>query len=139
MPIVPIVLVLLHAGAALFWLFASFLLARNKGRGSAQWFRWQMVAALLVFGTGGYLWHLLHEGLFGPPEIILASGMVCAVIAAGVQGMLVGASIRKLKRGAMTDAAAYARIHLGQRISSGILALALITMVAASHAVGWHG
>ncbi len=139
MPIVPIVLVLLHAGASLFWLFASFLLARARGRGSPQWFRWQMLAALIVFATGGYLWHLLHEGLFGPSEMILASGMACAVIAAGIQGMLVGASIRKLKRGAVTEAAAYARIHLGQRISAGILALALITMVAASHAVGWHG
>jgi len=138
-PLIPVILVALHVAAALFWLFASFLLARRKGQGSEPWFRWQMVAAVAAFATGGYLWHLLHEGLFGAPEMILASGIVCAVIAAGVQGAMVGASIRKLKRGAITQAAAYARIHLGQRISAGVLALALITMVAATHAVGYHG
>lgn len=135
MPPVLIVLLGLHTLAALFWLLSSFILARARGAGSAKMFRWQMAAATLAIFTGGGLWSMFHRGLFGPSEMILAAGALCAIVAAGVQGAMVGGSVRRMKSGAMTETAALARITLGQRLSAGLLAVTLITMVAAPHAV----
>jgi len=84
--------------------------------------------------SGGWLWSTFLKGLFGPSEMILAGGAVCAVAAAGVQGALVGGSIRRLRSGALTEAAAAGKIILGQRIGAGLLAVTLITMFAAPHA-----
>ena len=131
MPVVLTVTVLLHAGASLFWLLSSFVLARAKGAGAAKMFRWQMLAALLAFSSGGRLWSLLHRGLLGPPEMLLIGGAVCAVVAAGVQGMMVGAPVRKLAAGRLSAEVAYRKITLGYRLSAGLLAVALLAMVAA--------
>ena len=125
----------LHALAALFWLLSSFILARARGAGSARMFRWQMAAATLAIFTGGGLWSMFHRGLFGPAEMILAGGALCAIAAAGVQGAMVGGPVRRLKSGALNEAAALARITLGQRIAAGLLAVTLITMVAAPYSV----
>ncbi|MDB5461225.1 MAG: hypothetical protein JWO72_2966 [Caulobacteraceae bacterium] len=134
MPLVLIVLGL-HILAALFWLLSSFILARASGAGSQKMFRWQMAAATLAIFTGGGLWSMFHRGLFGPAEMILAGGALCAIAAAGVQGAMVGGPIRRLKSGALGQEEALRRITLGQRISAGLLAVALITMVAAPHAL----
>jgi hypothetical protein len=135
MPPVLIVLLSLHTVAALFWLLSSFILARARGAGSAKMFRWQMAAATVAIFTGGGLWSMFHRGLFGPPEMILAGGALCAIAAAGVQGAMVGGPVRRMKSGALSEETALARITLGQRISAGLLAVTLITMVAAPHAV----
>ncbi len=131
MPLVLIVTILLHAGSSLFWLLSSFVLARSKGQGAPKMFRWQTVAAVLAVFSGGRLWSLLHQGLLGTPEMLLIGGAACAVIAAGVQGMMVGASVRKLAAGKVSSDEAYRKITLGYRLSAGLLAVALLTMVAA--------
>jgi hypothetical protein len=134
MPLVLIVLGL-HILAALFWLLSSFILARARGAGSPKMFRWQMAAATVAIFTGGGLWSMFHKGLFGPAEMILGGGALCAIVAAGVQGAMVGGPIRRLKSGALGQEEAFRRIALGQRISAGLLAVALLTMVAAPHAL----
>ena len=94
----------------------------------------------LFVGNDSGLMHLAAAagaptvGLFGPSEMILAGGAICALAAAGVQGALVGGSIRRLKSGALDEAAALRSMTLGQRIGAGLLAVTLITMVAAPHA-----
>jgi hypothetical protein len=135
MPPVLIVLLGLHTLAALFWLLSSFVLARARVAGSARMFRWQMAAATLAIFTGGGLWSMFHRSVFGPSEMILAAGALCAIAAAGVQGAMVGGPVRRMKNGELSEAAALARITLGQRIAAGLLAVTLITMVAAPHAV----
>jgi hypothetical protein len=134
MPPVLIALLSVHILATLFWLLTSFVLARSKGEGSQKMFRWQMLAATLAVFSGGVLWSMFHRGLFGPPEMVLAGGAACAIVAAGVQGALVGGPIRRLKSGALSQAQAFAKITKGQRLSAGLLAVALIAMVAAPHA-----
>ena len=129
-------LISLHVVATLFWLLSSFILARAKGAGSARMFRWQMAAATLAVFSGGGLWSMFHRGLFGPPEMILAGGALVAIVAAGVQGAMIGGPIRRMMSGQMTEAEGLRRIALGQRISAGLLAVTLITMVAAPHAAG---
>ena len=74
MPATLIALLAVHVLATLFWLFASFILARSGGAGSQKMFRWQMLAATVAVFSGGGLWSLLHRGAFGPPEMVLAAG-----------------------------------------------------------------
>jgi hypothetical protein len=134
MPPVLNALLSLHIVSTLFWLLASFILARASGAGSEKMFRWQMLAATVAVFTGGGLWSMFHRGLFGPPEMVLAGGALLAIVAAGVQGAMVGGPIRRLKSGALTQAEAFAKITKGQRLSAGLLAVALLAMVGAPHA-----
>jgi len=134
MPPVLIALLSLHILSTLFWLLTSFILARASGAGSEKMFRWQMLAATVAVFTGGGLWSMFHRGLFGPPEMVLAGGALLAIAAAGVQGAMVGGPIRRLKSGALTQAEAFAKITKGQRLSAGLLAVALLAMVGAPHA-----
>jgi hypothetical protein len=134
MPPVLIALLSLHILSTLFWLLSSFILARASGAGSEKMFRWQMLAATLAVFSGGGLWSMFHRGLFGPPEMVLAGGALLAIVAAGVQGAMVGGPIRRLKSGALTQAEAFAKITKGQRLSAGLLAVTLLAMVGAPHA-----
>lgn len=105
----------LHVLTAVFWAGSTFTFAR-LGTGSGALFGPQMGAATVAFLTGLALWGALHRGAFGTPEQILALGVVCAVIAAGVQGMM--------RR----------RPHGGQRIAAGLLAITIVCMTVARFA-----
>jgi uncharacterized membrane protein len=123
----------LHALAAVYWAGSTFVLARDPQLSALTLFRPQMGAAVVVVLTGAYLWHLLHEGGFGPVEQVLAVGALCAVVAAGVQGALVGGARRRLAAGEIADAEAIRRIAMGERIAAAVLAVALSCMVSARY------
>ncbi len=125
-----IVAIGLHALAALFWAGSSANLARTGGMGAEILFPRQMGAALIATLTGGHLWSALHTGGFGPYEMVLAFGVLCAFIAAGIQGAVVGGSIRKLRAGG-DEAGLRKRMAGAYRASAGLLALALVAMVIA--------
>jgi hypothetical protein len=93
-----IIVISLHVLAGVLWAGTSFTLARTGGAAAERLFRPQMGAAVIAVLTGGYLWHLLHEGGFGTTEKVLALGALCAVAAAGVQGAMGAAATRKLAR-----------------------------------------
>jgi hypothetical protein len=88
-----------------------------------------MGAALVAVITGAYLGSQLHAGGFGTPELMLAIGAACAVIAAGIQGRIGGMAIRALRQGSITDVQAQPRIAIGQRIAAPLLAVTVICMV----------
>ncbi|MBW8816249.1 MAG: hypothetical protein JF588_22760 [Caulobacterales bacterium] len=125
MQLVLVLAVAVHVLSSVFWAGSTFVLARNVGAGAGKLFRPQMGAATVTVLAGVYLWSQLHTGGFGRNEQILALGAVSAIVAAGVQGALVG---RALRKGA--DEAATAPAH---RISAGLLALALVCMTTARH------
>jgi len=127
-----IIVISLHVLAGVFWAGTSFTLARTGGAAAERLFRPQMGAAVIAVLTGGYLWHLLHEGGFGKTELVLALGALCAVAAAGVQGAMGAAATRKLAR-APGDPAARSRVVLAQRIAAGLLAVTVVSMVAARY------
>jgi hypothetical protein len=129
-----IIILSLHVLAAVFWAGTSFTLARTGGVGGERLFRPQMGAAVVAVLTGGYLWGELHRHMFGAPEQVLAVGVVCAFVAAGVQGAMVGGAIRKLSKAEIGEAAARSRIALAQRIAAGLLAVTLVCMAAARYA-----
>lgn len=115
-----------HMAAALFWLLSSLVLGWNgHPAASKPLFRPQMIGATLAVFSGGGLWQLLHASVFGPREIALAFGAILALAAAGVQGALVGANVRRLP-----DTTAAAKIVLGQKLATGLLAAALLGMLA---------
>lgn len=124
----------LHVLAAVYWAGSTFVLAREPQLNALTQLRPQMGAAVIAVLTGAYLWHLLHEGGFGPVERVLAIGALCAVVAAGVQGAMVGGARRRRAAGEIVDAEAIRRIAIGERIAAALLAIALICMVAARYA-----
>ncbi len=130
---VVIVILSLHALAAVYWAGSTFVLARDPHLSALTQFRPQMGAAVIVVLTGAYLWRLLHEGGFGPVEQVLAVGALCAIVAAGVQGALIGGARRRRTSGEIADAEAIRRIALGERIAAALLAAALICMVSARY------
>jgi hypothetical protein len=129
MPIPLLVTIGLHMAGALFWLLTSLVMGFNNNPAASKvMFRPQMVAATVAVFSGGGLWSMLHPGVFGRPEMVLAIGAVLAIAAAGVQGAMVGGSVRRLP-----DPAAEAKIILGQRIATGLLVCTLVLMLLAKH------
>lgn len=122
--------VVVHAVAAVFWMSSSGMVARGGGQGAEVLFPRQMGAALVAVLTGGFLWSQLHAGGVGVYEMVLGGGAILAVAAAGVQGVVVGTSRRKLKAGG--DAAALRKAMAGaNRAAAGLLALCFVCMVVA--------
>ena len=121
----------LHMLAAVVWLGLAVVVSMNAGKGGEKAFRPQMAAAVLAFLTGLYLWHVYYGPRFGAPQKVLAFGVVCAVVAAGVQGMMVGRMRRQLKKGTVTEEAARPLIARGHQIAAGLLVITLICMVMA--------
>jgi hypothetical protein len=117
MRILIIVLLAVHVLAGVFWAGSTFALARAGGDAAARLFRPQMGAATLALLAGLGLWGILHRGPMGPMEDTLAVGVVCALAAAGVQGMLRRSSPL-----------------LSQRLASLLLAVTVVCMVTARYA-----
>ena len=131
MQITLIATVAVHVLAAVFWAGTTFGLARTGGVSADQLFSRQMIAATVAVLSGGYLWGLTHAGAgFGPAEQTLVAGALAAILAAGVQGVLVGAALRRL-RTTTSDAAAKGRVALAYRISAALLAVTIVTMTSA--------
>ncbi len=133
MPILIIIALSLHVLPAVFWTGSTFVLARGGGVGAEQLFRPQMGAATLTVLTGGFLWGQLHAGGFGGPEKALALGALCAVVAAGVQGALVGSTAGALRRGSIQPGPAAGRMALAHRIAALLLAVTLVCMAVARY------
>jgi len=120
--------VVVHAVAAVFWMSSSGMLARSGGLAAEKLFPRQMGAALVAVLTGGFLWSQLHTGGFGAYEMVLAGGAMLALLAAIVQGVGVGTSLRKLK----TDEPAARKAMAGaNRAAAGLLGLCFICMIVA--------
>ena len=133
MPSWLIAVYLLHIGAALYWMGSSFLVALAKGAGAERQYRFQTIAAIVTMLVGGFLWGQLHSAGVGKMEVVLGLGALSAVGAAGIQGAVVGASLRKLRRGQLSEAVARPRIVKGYRWSTVLLAVALLAMVGSYH------
>ena len=119
----------LHMAGAAFWLLTALVLGFGGDPAQSRvMFRPQMVAATITVFAGGGLWTMLHPYGFNRPEIVLAIGAVLAIAADGVQGALVGGSVRRLP-----DPVAEKKILLGQRIASGLLIATLAMMLLEKH------
>ncbi|MBI1210003.1 MAG: hypothetical protein GC190_00950 [Alphaproteobacteria bacterium] len=139
MQIALIATVAVHVLAAVYWAGTTFALARIGGTSAERLFAPQMAAATIAVLSGGYLWKLTHGGgYFGEAEQVLAVGALSAIIAAGVQGMFAGLSLRQLRRGAANgaaseDTAARKRVAMAYRISAGLLVITIVAMTSARY------
>jgi hypothetical protein len=136
MQITLIITLVLHVLSGVFWAGSTFALARAGGNQGTQLFRPQMGAATIAVVTGAVLWFLLHRGgTGGTQEHLLGIGAICALIAAGVQGVTSGPAVRRLAvAGELEAAASLSRAATGQRIAAGLLAITVICMAAARYA-----
>lgn len=121
----------LHVMSGVFWAGSTFVLARTgDGRLAMSLFGPQMGAATVAVLSGAVLWYLFHgTGYFGTQEKVLAVGAVAAIIAAGVQGTLVGRS----RRNTAQDGAAnpLKQAVRGERLAAGLLAITVVAMAIA--------
>lgn len=130
-----IVTLVLHFLSGVFWAGTTFALARAGANQTDQFFRPQMGAAVIVVATGGLLWYLVHPGSFGTTEQILAVGVFCAFVAAGVQGMSGGSALRKLSIGGESEASRLRhRVATGQRVAAAFLMITVTCMAVARYA-----
>ena len=130
-----IVTLVLHFLSGVFWAGTTFALARTGANQTDQFFRPQMGAAVIVVATGGLLWYLVHPGSFGTTEQILAVGVFCAFVAAGVQGISGGSALRKLSIAGESEASRLRhRVATGQRVASAFLMLTVTCMAVARYA-----
>ena len=130
-----IVTLVLHILSGVFWAGTTFALARTGANQTDQFFRPQMGAAVIVVATGGLLWYLVHPGSFGTTEQILAVGVFCAFVAAGIQGMSGGSALRKLSIVDESEASRLRhRVATGQRVAAAFLMIAVTCMAAARYA-----
>ncbi|MER8805892.1 hypothetical protein NKI12_20995 [Mesorhizobium australicum] len=122
----------LHVMAGVFWAGTTIAVGRDPDIRAERFFRPQMGAAGLAFLTGFLLWYFFHEGAFGSMEKVLTLGILTALIAAGVQGALVGSASRQL---AGADAASQtelrAKMTRGERIAGGLLVITVLCMATA--------
>lgn len=121
----------LHVMSGVFWAGSTFVLARTgDGRLAMSLFGPQMGAATLAVLSGAFLWYLFHgTGYFGPQEQVLAVGAVAAIVAAAVQGALVGRSRRAAVQDA-TDSPLQQAVR-GERVAAGLLTVTVIAMAIA--------
>jgi hypothetical protein len=130
-----IVTLVLHILSGVFWAGTTFALARTGANQTDQFFRPQMGAAVIVVATGGLLWYLVHPGNFGTTEQILAVGVFCAFVAAGVQGMSGGSALRKLSTADESEASRLRhRVATGQRVAAAFLMITVTCMAVARYA-----
>lgn len=131
MQTVLIVTLVLHVLAMAFWTGSTYTLSRMGGERAEQLFPSQMGAALVAVITGMILWYQLHQGAFGLSEKLLAAGAGAAILAAGVQGALIGGARRRLAGAAGAELAAVRRrMAIGQRIAALLLTITVILMTA---------
>ena len=129
-----IVTLVLHILSGVFWAGTTFALARTGANQTDQFFRPQMGAAVIVVATGGLLWYLVHPGSFGTTEQILAVGVFCAFVAAGVQGMSGGTALRKLSIAGESEASRLRhRVATGQRVAAALLMITVTSMAVARY------
>ncbi|MBN9232492.1 MULTISPECIES: hypothetical protein [Phyllobacteriaceae] len=132
MQIVFMLALALHVMSGVFWAGSTFVLSRiGDGRTAIALFGPQMGAATAAVLSGAVLWHLFHGSYFGAQEKVLAVGAVAALIAAGVQGALVGRARRNLAAGREAEAAIAGQAIRGERLAAGLLAITVIAMAIA--------
>jgi hypothetical protein len=69
----------------------------------------------------------------GTAEQVLGAGILCAVIAAGVQGALGGRAVRILRNGGADQVGARSRLALAQRIAAALLTVTVVCMAVARY------
>ncbi|MER8715638.1 hypothetical protein [Mesorhizobium sp. M1295] len=132
MQYVYIIVLGLHVMAGVFWAGTTIAVAREPEIRAERFFRPQMGAAGVVFLTGLLLWYFFHNGSFGSMEKVLALGILTALIAAGVQGALVGSASRQLAGAdAATQTQLRAKMTKGERIAGGLLLITVFCMATA--------
>lgn len=131
MDYVPIVLVALHAMSGVFWAGSTGAMANLNGAMAERLFPFQMGSAGAAI-IAGVLLFAFYRGYSGSTsDWILIVGIAAAIIAAGLQGVLVGGSRRLLGTG--DDDGARQRMALGNRLAAGLLMLTVVTMVVAKY------
>lgn len=132
MQYVYIVVIGLHVMAGVFWAGTTIAVARDPEIKAEHFIRPQLGASAVVFLTGLLLWYFFHQGAFGSMEVVLALGILTALIATGVQGAIVASASRQLAGAdAATQSQLRAKMTRGERVAGGLLVITVFCMATA--------
>jgi uncharacterized membrane protein len=128
-----IIAIAIHVASSIFWAGTTFTLARTGGARAEDLYRPQMGAATVAVLSGAWLWSLAHRGQFGATEKVLALGILCAFIAAGVQGAIGGRAVRQLASHELPEESARMKIAKAQRIAAALLGITVLCMATSRY------
>jgi hypothetical protein len=118
----------LHVLPGAFWFGATGVLARLGPGGAALNLRAAQAGAAAIAVLGGLgLWSIQHRELVGASALLLAAGAVGGILAVLIQQILAWPAAAK------ATASGASRFAVVQRVSLGLLALALTAMLLARY------
>ncbi len=118
--------------AGVFWAGSTFALARSGTSALAiRLFKPQMGAAVMATLTGAYLGHMLRAGSAGSGTVLIMGGAVSALVAAGVQSVMIGRAQRKWHGNGADLTQLGERITMAHQIAGALLVLTVLTMASA--------
>lgn len=127
-------LVALHVLASVFWAGSTFVLARTSAAGIETLARPQLGSAFVTIAAGAILMGLAHAFSMSPFGYVLASGIIAALVALGIQ---ISALPMLQRLGAAPEAdksRLRSRLAIAQRIAALCLAITVTCMVLARYA-----
>lgn len=128
-----VVLIVLHVLTGVFWAGSTFVLARTGGANAERLAFPQFGAAVATLVMGVSAWGLALRQL--PPMLslhVLGIGVICALLAAVVQGLALPA-VRQLQGRSPDEVAPRRRVAIHQRIAGGLLVITVVGMALWGH------
>jgi hypothetical protein len=129
MQVIVIVATVAHVLPAVAWAGFTFALARTAAANVERLFALQLGSAGVAILGGVWLWSLNHGGGFGPAERLLALGALAAIAAFAAQAVSTGPVLRRLGE----HPELRRRAAVGQRVSAGLLVVAILCMTSARY------
>ena len=121
-----------HVLSGVFWAGSTSAMANLGVAEAARLFPSQMGSATLTVLTGLAIWFFQLGSRFHTHEQILLVGIAAAIIAAAVQGKLIGRARRALAAGTPGDKTVIvARMTKANRIAAGLLMVTVACMIIA--------
>ncbi len=121
-----------HVLSGVFWAGSTSAMANLGSVDAARLFPFQMGSASLTVLTGLAMWAFQLGAAFYAHEQILLFGIVAAIIAASIQGIVIGRARRQLAAAGPVDQATIVdRITKANRAAAGLLVITVACMIIA--------
>lgn len=121
-----------HVLAGVFWAGSTSAMANLGSADAVRLFPFQMGSAALTILAGLVLWYFQLGARFRTHEQILLVGIAAAILAAAIQGNIIGRARRNSSATASAEGTLIVgRVTLANRIAAGLLIVTVACMMIA--------
>ncbi|MEZ5778209.1 MAG: hypothetical protein R3E44_07600 [Paracoccaceae bacterium] len=120
-----------HVLAGVFWAGSTSAMANLGSAEAIRLFPFQMGSAALTILAGLVLWYFQLGAQFHTHEQILLAGIAAAIIAAAIQGNIIGRARRARATTANAQTAIVDRVTTANRVAAGLLIVTVACMMIA--------